>query len=93
MYVDDIPSPRDCLYGAFIYSTKPLAHVKDVKLSSSAHKVVSVVSASDIPKEGSNVGASTIFGSEPLFADSVAEYAGQPISLVVSTLVKLFHFF
>lgn len=93
MYVDDIPSPRDCLYGAFIYSTKPLAHVKDIKLSSSAHKVTSVVSANDIPKEGTNVGALTIFGPEPLFADSIAEYAGQPIGLVVSTLVNFFHSF
>ncbi|KAJ1696470.1 hypothetical protein LUZ63_004982 [Rhynchospora breviuscula] len=84
VYVDDIPSPRDCLYGAFIYSSKPFAHVKGIRLSSSADKVVSVISANDIPKEGSNVGACTIFGSEPLFPDSMAEYAGQPIGLVVA---------
>jgi xanthine dehydrogenase molybdopterin-binding subunit B len=93
VYVDDIPSPRDCLYGAFIYSMKPLAHIKDIKLSLSAQKVVSVVSANDIPKEGSNVGALTVFGPEPLFADSIAEYAGQPIGLVVSSHMNLNHNF
>ncbi|KAK1281653.1 Indole-3-acetaldehyde oxidase [Acorus calamus] len=31
VFVDDIPSPKDCLYGAFIYSTKPSAHVKEPK--------------------------------------------------------------
>jgi abscisic-aldehyde oxidase len=31
--VDDIPSPKDYVYGAFfIYSTKPLAHVKSIEL-------------------------------------------------------------
>ena len=25
VYVDDIPSPTNCLHGAFIYETKPLA--------------------------------------------------------------------
>ena len=31
VYVDDIPAPRDCLYGAFIYSTQLLSTTMGVK--------------------------------------------------------------
>ena len=92
VYVDDIPTPKDCLYGAFIYSSKPLAHVKGINFKSSlaSTKVVSVVSAKDIPKGGENIGLGWFFGTEPIFADSLAEYAGQPLSLVVHTLLHNF---
>ncbi|XP_078162547.1 indole-3-acetaldehyde oxidase-like isoform X1 [Carex rostrata] len=86
VYVDDIPTPKDCLHGAFIYSSKPLAHVKGINFKSSlaSTKVVSVVSAKDIPKGGENIGLGWLFGTEPIFADSLAEYAGQPLSLVIA---------
>lgn len=92
VYVDDIPTPKDCLHGAFIYSSKPLAHVKGINFKSSlaSTKVVSVVSAKDIPKGGENIGLGWFFGTEPIFADSLAEYAGQPLSLVVHTLLHNF---
>lgn len=85
IYVDDIPSPRDCLYGAFVYSTRPLAHVKSIKFNPSlaSQKVIAFVSAKDIPQGGENVGASTMFGTEPLFAHSLTESAGQPLGVVV----------
>ncbi|KAJ3707268.1 hypothetical protein LUZ61_010973 [Rhynchospora tenuis] len=86
VYVDDIPAPKDCLYGAFIYSSKPLAHVKGItfKPSLASKKIATVISAKDIPKGGQNVGAGWIFGSEPLFADSLAECAGQPLGVVIA---------
>ncbi|KAJ3669930.1 hypothetical protein LUZ60_010254 [Juncus effusus] len=85
VYVDDIPSSNDCLYGAFVYSTKPLARVEGFEmLPSSKEKLVSVLTVNDIPKGGKNVGAESMFGSEPLFADSVTEYAGQPLAVVVA---------
>jgi indole-3-acetaldehyde oxidase len=85
VYVDDMPTPVDCLYGAIIYSSKPLAHLKGItfKPSLASKKAVTVISANDIPKGGQNVGAGWIFGSEPLFADSLVEFAGQPLGVVV----------
>ncbi|MQL74596.1 hypothetical protein Taro_006978 [Colocasia esculenta] len=91
VYVDDIPSPRDCLYGAFIYSTKPMARVKDIKLRpiSASDKIISIISVKDIPKGGKNVGSGSLLGEDPLFADSFTECAGQPICLVVAETQKL----
>ncbi|XP_006658306.1 indole-3-acetaldehyde oxidase [Oryza brachyantha] len=90
IYVDDIPSPKDCLHGAFVYSTKPLARVKSIELSPSVEqlKTVAIVTAKDIPKGGSNVGANTIFGPEPLFGDPVTQCAGEPLGIVVAETQK-----
>ncbi|KHG09390.1 Aldehyde oxidase 4 -like protein [Gossypium arboreum] len=84
VYVDDIPSPSNCLHGAFIYSTEPLAWVKDIKFKpgSSLDGVIKLISSKDIP--GENIGAQTMFGSEPLYADELTECAGQRIALVVA---------
>ncbi|XP_012477664.1 abscisic-aldehyde oxidase isoform X1 [Gossypium raimondii] len=84
VYVDDIPSPSNCLHGAFIYSTEPLAWVKDIefKPGSSLDGVIKLISSKDIP--GENIGAQTMFGSEPLYADELTECAGQRIALVVA---------
>ena len=81
--MDDIPSPRNCLHGAFIYSTEPLAQVKGINFKpvSSLDGVTTLISFKDIP--GENVGAQTIFGTEPLYADELTQCAGQPIALVV----------
>ncbi|CAL4927748.1 unnamed protein product [Urochloa decumbens] len=87
IYVDDIPVPKDCLYGAFIYSTHPHAHVKgiDFKPSLASQKVITVITAKDIPSSGQNVGSSIMMlGDEALFADPVAEFAGQNIGVVIA---------
>lgn len=86
VYVDDIPSPKDCLHGAFIYSTRPLAHIKGIEFRSSlaSKKLITVISCKDIPKGGENIGSTCMFGSEPLFATSLTEYAGQPLGLVIA---------
>jgi len=85
IFVDDIPSPKDCLYGAFIYSTKPLAHVRSIELDPSLKQLntLGVVTVKDIPEGGGNFGASTIFGPEPLFGDPVTQCAGEPLAIVV----------
>ncbi|CAN6465035.1 unnamed protein product [Victoria cruziana] len=86
LFVDDIPSPKDCLHGAFIYSSKPLAHVKKIELStfSEFKGSLALVSVKDIPERGQNIGSQSIFGSEPLFADVITEFVGQPLAVVVA---------
>ena len=88
IFVDDIPSPKDCLYGAFVYSKKPLARVKCVRYKSESFPegVVSVISHKDIPDGGENIGAPfrTISDKNPLFADEFTRFAGERIALVVS---------
>ncbi|XP_042511889.1 indole-3-acetaldehyde oxidase-like isoform X1 [Macadamia integrifolia] len=90
VYVDDIPSPKDCLHGAFIYSTKPLAHVKGIKFKSTVlpRGVLGVISVKDIPAGGKNIGITSSLGYEPLFADGLTEFAGQALALVVADTQK-----
>ncbi|CAM0876724.1 unnamed protein product [Alopecurus aequalis] len=91
VYVDDIPAPKDCLYGAFIYSTHPHAHIKGVNFKSSlaAQKVITVISAKDIPAGGKNVGSSfPMLGEEALFGDLISEFAGQNIGIVIAETQK-----
>ena len=81
VFVDDIPSPKDCLYGAFVYSTKPLAHVKSIELDTSVEQIknTTVVTV--------NVGAGTVFGFEPLFCEPLTQCAGGPLGVVVCKLL------
>ncbi|KAL5708963.1 hypothetical protein ACHQM5_019704 [Ranunculus cassubicifolius] len=90
VYVDDIPSPKDCVHGAFINGTRPLARVKSVGFRSSSplDGVLKVISSKDIPEGGENVGCAAIFGSEPLFADDLTQFAGQPLGFVVADTQK-----
>ncbi|GJN24593.1 hypothetical protein PR202_gb12343 [Eleusine coracana subsp. coracana] len=91
VFVDDIPSPKDCLYGAFIYSTKPLAHVKGIELDPSLKQLknTTVVTVNDIREGGDNVGASTVFGLEPLFGDPLTQCAGEPLGVVIAETQRL----
>ncbi|XP_057820291.2 indole-3-acetaldehyde oxidase isoform X2 [Cryptomeria japonica] len=86
VYVDDIPSPKNCLYGAYVYSEKALALIKkvDVKHVLESPSVVSYISSSDIPKQGRNIGAEALFGGETLLAEDTVECIGQPIGLMVA---------
>uniref|UniRef100_A0A1S3WYZ9 indole-3-acetaldehyde oxidase n=1 Tax=Nicotiana tabacum TaxID=4097 RepID=A0A1S3WYZ9_TOBAC len=86
VYVDDIPSPPNCLHGAFIYSTKPLAGVKGIQLeyNSLTDGFTDIITFKDIPSGGSNVGSITMFGPEPLFADDLARCAGERIAVAVA---------
>lgn len=83
--MDDITSPKDCLYGAFVYSTRALAYLKGVHFNStsSSQKVIAYISAGDIPKEGQNIGLDIMNLTEVLFANSLTECAGQALGVVV----------
>ncbi|KAM0919400.1 hypothetical protein ACQ4PT_008302 [Festuca glaucescens] len=94
VYVDDIPAPKGCLYGAFIYSTHPHARIKGIKFRSSlaSQKVITVIDAKDIPSGGENIGSTfATLGDEALFADSVSEFAGQNIGIVIAETQKYAH--
>ncbi|GLJ32809.1 hypothetical protein SUGI_0660680 [Cryptomeria japonica] len=86
VFVDDIPSPDNCLYGAFVYSKKALALIKkvDVKDALESPSVVSYISYSDIPKQGKNISVDGWYGEEILFAEDTVECFGQPIGLMVA---------
>ncbi|KAL0460861.1 UNVERIFIED_CONTAM: Indole-3-acetaldehyde oxidase [Sesamum latifolium] len=73
VYVDDIPSPPNCLHGALICSTKPLVRVKGISFDSKPKPtgVAAVISTKDIPK-GRKIGGTFFFGPEPLFAGDIA---------------------
>ncbi|CAA0805958.1 Abscisic-aldehyde oxidase [Striga hermonthica] len=90
IYVDDIPSPPNCLHGAFVCSIKPVARVKGISFKSHPQQaeVAAVISVKDIPKEGENVGSMTALGVEPLFADDVTRFAGDLIAFVVAETQK-----
>lgn len=90
VYVDDIPSPVNCLYGAFIYSTKPLARIKDItfRTKSLPDGVFALISSKDIPEGGANIGAGAFSYTEPLFADGLAECFGHRVALVVADTQK-----
>ncbi|CAI9781360.1 unnamed protein product [Fraxinus pennsylvanica] len=90
VYVDDISSPPNCLHGAFIYSTKPLARVKGISFKSNSlpKGVTAVISFKDIPKEGANVGSKEGSVFEPLFADDLTRYAGDRIGFVLAETQK-----
>lgn len=91
MYVDDIPSPPDCLHGALLCSTKPLARVKGVSFETvpKPSGIVDVISAKDIPEGGENIGAMAFFEYEYLFADDTTAFAGDIIAFVVSETCRL----
>ncbi|XP_002515837.2 abscisic-aldehyde oxidase isoform X1 [Ricinus communis] len=90
VFVDDIPSPRNCLHGAFIYSTKPFARVKGIEFKSKSlpDGVSALISFRDIPEGGQNIGSKTMFGPEPLFADEFTQCCGQRLALVVADTQK-----
>ncbi|KAL8144073.1 hypothetical protein V2J09_017105 [Rumex salicifolius] len=90
VYVDDIPSPPNCLYGAFVYSTMPLARIKDVKFKSGSFPdgMVDIISFKDIPNGGENVGSLTQLSKEPLFAEDLTSCVGDRIAVVVAKTQK-----
>lgn len=91
VYVDDIPSPKNCLYAAFVYSKKPMVFVKGIDFKSTpvSGNIISVITINDIPDKGKNVGSGSMFGDEPLFPDSIVHFAGEPLAIVIAKTQKL----
>ncbi len=83
VYVDDMPEPPALLQVYIAYSSQAHARIETLDLSAvAAHPdCVGVYSARDIP--GVN-DVSPIFGDDPLFADGVVEYYGQPLFAVAA---------
>ena len=86
-YTDDLPEPRDLLHLAVGMSTVAHARVLDVELDGvlAADGVVAVCTAADIPGEN-NYGS--IVKDDPLFADGLVQYVGQPLFAVAATSVN-----
>lgn len=86
-YVDDIVEPRGTLYAALGKSTK--AHARIVGIDTSAVRaapgVLAVVTAGDIPGVN-DVGP--VLRDEPILADDLVQYVGQPIFAVAATSVN-----
>ncbi len=83
-YVDDIPTPADCLHLAFGLSEIAHGDIDSLDLDAvrRAPGVVRVLTAGDLP--GSN-DVSPAAGDEPLLAADTVHYIGQPVFAVVAT--------
>jgi xanthine dehydrogenase large subunit len=86
-YTDDLPEPRDLLHLAVGMSEKPHAKVGNLDLTAviSSPGVVDVCVAADIAGDN-NYGA--IVADDPVFADGLVEYVGQPVFAVAATTVN-----
>jgi len=83
-YVDDIPTPADCLHLAFGLSTVAKGRITALDLDAvrTAEGVVAVLSAEDLSP---NPDCSPSNHDEPLLSDGTIHYAGQPIFLVAAS--------
>ena len=86
-YIDDIVEPRGTLYAALGKSSKPHARIVAVGLDAvrAVPGVVAVATAADIPGVN-DVGP--VMHDEPIFADTLVQYVGQPIFAVAATSVN-----
>jgi len=84
LYADDIALPADTLHAAFGIS--PIAHGRitamDLAAVAAAPGVVAVAAAADVPGEN-NYGS--VLHDDPIFADGLVQYAGQPLFAVAAT--------
>jgi xanthine dehydrogenase large subunit len=85
-YTDDIPEVRGTLHAAFGLSTRAHARIVAMDLDAvrNAPGVVAVIVAGDIPGEN-NFGP--VVKDDPILADGVVHYVGQPVFLVVAETV------
>ncbi len=82
-YIDDLPEAKDLLHLYVAQSTEAHANIKKMDLSAvkTATDVVAVYAAEDVP--GIN-DASPVAGDDPVFAESLVEYVGQPLFAVAA---------
>jgi xanthine dehydrogenase large subunit len=85
-YTDDLPEPRGLLHLAVGMS--PVAHATlrgvDLQRVRASAGVVDICTAADIPGEN-NYGS--IIKDDPVFAEGLLQYAGQPVFAVAATSV------
>jgi xanthine dehydrogenase large subunit len=84
LYCDDIPLPANTLHAAFGLSTIAHGHVRklDVTPVLAMPGVRTVALPSDIPGENNYGG---VVHDDPIFADKLVQYAGQPIFAVAAS--------
>ncbi len=88
IYIDDLPEPKDLLHLYVAMSTKAHARITAMDLTAvrAAKGVACVLTADDIPGHND---VSPFAGDDPLFAEGLVEYVGQPIFAVAATSVAL----
>ncbi|SDD37488.1 xanthine dehydrogenase molybdopterin binding subunit [Kordiimonas lacus] len=88
IYIDDLPEPKDLLHLYVAMSEKAHARIMAMDLDKvrAAKGVVCVLTAQDIPGHND---VSPFAGDDPLFAEGLVEYIGQPIFAVAATSVEL----
>ncbi|SEK04289.1 xanthine dehydrogenase molybdopterin binding subunit [Paraburkholderia diazotrophica] len=84
-YTDDIPELAGTLHAALGLSPKAHAKILSMKFDKvrATPGVVAVFTADDIP--GHNDCAPIVKGDDPILADGVVQYVGQPMFIVVAT--------
>ena len=87
-YTDDIVEPRNTVYAALGTSSAAHAHVTAIDLEQvlATPGVVGVIRAADIPGEN-NYG--TVVKDDPILADGLVQYVGQPLFAVAATSVDV----
>jgi xanthine dehydrogenase large subunit len=85
-YTDDLPEPRDLLHLAVGMSPVAHAQLRGVDFADvfAAEGVVDVCTVADIPGDN-NYGS--IVKDDPVFADDLLQYVGQPVFAVAATSV------
>lgn len=88
VYTDDIPELNNTVYAALGLSTKAHAKISAMDLAAvkAAPGVLAVFTAADIPGEN-NCGP--VLHDDPLLADGVVQYIGQPVFVVVASSTEL----
>ncbi|MEM9171677.1 MAG: xanthine dehydrogenase molybdopterin binding subunit [Pseudomonadota bacterium] len=86
-YTDDLPEPRNLLHAAFGTSAQAHATIRSMDLAPvrAFPGVVAVLTATDIPGVN-NYGA--VADDDPILTESLVEYVGQPIFLVIADSVN-----
>jgi xanthine dehydrogenase large subunit len=86
LYADDIPLPDGTLHAAIGISERAHARIRKLDLSEvrAAPGVVTVLTAADIPGDNNH---GPVMHDDPIFAENIAEYAGQSLFAVVATSV------
>ena len=84
LYADDVALPPNTLHAAFGISGIAHGRIKTLDLTAvrAAPGVVAVIVAADIPGENNYGG---IVHDDPIFADDLVQYAGQPLFAVAAT--------
>ena len=83
-FADDAAEAPGTLHGALVLSDVPHGHVTALHLDAARamEGVVAIIGPRDIPGKND---IAAVGSGEPLFADPLVEFAGQPLALVLAT--------